>query len=90
MTGEKPIATTFEHVDSANLAAPGPPSAMLHYVFIFLQSLQAHRTTRTGLRADRSGIRNVMEQPQIADPSSVLSIFPQEQFSWHFPLLQRQ
>ena len=87
---EKPIAMTVDHVDSANLAAPIPHSAMPHYVFIFLQSLRAHRTTRTGLRADRSGNRKVMEQPQIADPSTVLSISLQELFSWHFAPLHRQ
>ena len=90
MTSENPVVATVDHVDnSANLATPGPHGAMLHYVLIFLQRLRAHRTTRTGLRADRAGSRKVMEQPQIADPSTVLSISPQEQFSWHFVPLQR-
>ena len=90
MTSEYPVVATVDHVEnSANLAAPRPHGAMLHYVLIFLQRLRAHRTTRTGFRAGRVGSRKFMAQPQIADPSTVLSISPQEQFSWHFALLQR-
>ena len=81
-----PIAKAVEHVYGAKLAASDPHSATLHYVLLhFLAmnpSIDCYSQSRTGRQPDRSESQDVMKGPQIADPSTVPSISPQEQFSY--------